>query len=319
MKNRTLIIGAGSIGATKPDEFDSPTGTNMYTHAHACYSHPDIELVGIVDVDYVKAAKAAMKWNTQEYNSVSDFGMCGRIADIIIVCVPTEHHFQVINNILKMKHLPRLIVCEKPFTDDYDKAKEISKRCKELKVNLVINYTRSFVPELNKLSKDLREGEYGEVYNFTLRYSRGFKREASHAFHWCLNAFGSINISHTDIGHINDSPMKGDFSTFLYGVTKNCILPSISFIPIGDAYSTYNADIYTEKGRIELLNNWKTIRKHELVNSSYGAYPCTGLLFEDTETGLDRALTNLLDYCIEYLNKDIPFDENTLFIHKLLR
>jgi len=72
-KYKALICGAGSIGALKPDEFDSPESKQIYTHAHACYSHPNIDLVGIVDQDFEKASKAGTKWNTTAYGSINEF------------------------------------------------------------------------------------------------------------------------------------------------------------------------------------------------------------------------------------------------------
>ena len=140
-------------------------------------------------------------------------------------------------------------------------------------------------------------------------------REACHAFYWCLQTFGNI-ASIIEYGHINDSPTKGDYSSFKMCTSDLC--HKITFIPIGHAYSTYNADIYTEKGRIELLNNWKTIRFHENMKSTYGDYQATGLMFTDKQTQLDQALSFLLDHAIK--NIDNPsIDTHALEVHKHLK
>ena len=297
-KYKVLLCGAGSIGALKPNEFDSPESTQIYTHAHACYSHPNIDLVGIVDKDYEKAEKASVKWNTYCSSILKEFfnPKCERVPDIVIVAVNTDQHYDIIHQLIPYK--PKIIICEKPFCSNYEQARGINQICKDAKINLIVNYTREFIPELKGLSNDLKNGFYGEIYNFTLRYSRGLLREASHAFYWCLQTFGNI-LSMMEYGKIEDSPIKGDYSAFK--VTTSDLCPRITFIPIGSAYSTYNADIYTEKGRIELLNNWKTIRFHDLAKSTYGNYKTTGLMFEDKQTQLDQALSFLLDFVITYI------------------
>ena len=313
MKYKALIIGAGSIGALKPDEFDSPESKQIYTHAHACYSHPNIELVGIVDKDYEKAERAAKKWNTHCANKLQ-LEMLKDNPEIVIVATNTNTHYDIIHQLIPYK--PKIIICEKPFCSNLDQAKNISELCKDAGINLIINYSRTFVPELKQLSNDLKNGVYGEIYNFTLRYSRGLMREACHAFYWCLGAFGAVEWSEWN-NTIYDSPMKGDYSSFMDCCMENC--ENIAFIPIGPAYSTYNADIYTEKGRIELLNNWKTIRFHENVKSTYGDYQATGLLFEDKQTQLDQALTFLLDQAIFSINIDLPVDTHALDVHRYLK
>ena len=323
MKYKALIIGAGSIGALKPDEFDSPESKQIYTHAHACYSHPNIDLVGIVDHDMDKAEQAANKWNTIPFDSIKIFYNSflelykGASPDIVIVATNTNTHYDIIHQLIPYK--PKVIICEKPFCSNLEQAHNISELCKDAGINLIVNYTRTFVPELKQLSDDLKNGVYGEVYNFTLRYSRGLMREACHAFYWCLQTFGGMSVWHNNHleGFIYDSPMKGDYSALLSFKTKSLV--NISFIPIGSAYSTYNADIYTEKGRIELLNNWKTIRFHENVKSTYGDYKATGLLFEDKQTQLDQALSFLLDHAIFSMNIDLPVDVQALDVHRHLK
>ena len=326
MKYKALVIGAGSIGALKPDEFDSPESKQIYTHAHACYSHPNIDLVGIVDHDMDKAEQAANKWNTTAYGSINEFKYDPDLdifPDIVIVATNTNTHYDIIHQLIPYK--PKVIICEKPFCSNLEQAHNISELCKDAGINLIVNYTRTFVPELKELSNDLKDGKYGEIYNFTLRYSRGLMREACHAFYWCLQTFGPNIFDLMEYTKIYDSPTEGDYSSckiMTSDICRNIAFLPVGFdtvIPLGKAYSTYNADIYTEKGRIELLNNWKTIRYHENVKSTYGDYKATGLLFEDKQTQLDQALTFLLDHAIFSMNIDLPVDTYALDVHKHLK
>ena len=62
-KYNVAIIGVGSIGALKNNQFDSPDTDNIFTHAHACYNHPQVDKIGFFDTDLDKALKAMEKWH----------------------------------------------------------------------------------------------------------------------------------------------------------------------------------------------------------------------------------------------------------------
>jgi predicted dehydrogenase len=86
-KYKAVIIGAGSIGALKPDHLDSPHTANILTMAHAFHSHPEIELVGIIDKDIGVAEKAAKKWQCAPFHVINSFSFD---IDIVAICVDTE-------------------------------------------------------------------------------------------------------------------------------------------------------------------------------------------------------------------------------------
>ncbi len=64
MKQYTAaIIGCGSIGALKPDEYDHKEGKNILTHAHALYNNIQIKEIIFIDSDEDKMNAARMKWS----------------------------------------------------------------------------------------------------------------------------------------------------------------------------------------------------------------------------------------------------------------
>ena len=56
---KAMVIGAGSIGAMKPDAYDYPGGKKTLTVAHALWNNEEIDLEYIVDTDPKKAKAAA--------------------------------------------------------------------------------------------------------------------------------------------------------------------------------------------------------------------------------------------------------------------
>ena len=123
MKYNAIVIGAGSIGALKQKGYDNKNSGNILTHAHAFYSHPDINLLGIVDIDLDKAKKAACKWECQYSNTIDNFR--DDKIDIISVCVSTKFHFNCLENIIKYN--PKFVIAEKPFCSNSKEAKKIIK------------------------------------------------------------------------------------------------------------------------------------------------------------------------------------------------
>ena len=138
MVYNVLIIGAGSIGALKPNEFDSPTTDNILTHAHAVKAHPQFNLMGIMDTDLQKMMEASNKWDCMGINNFfADVIKKPNKIDVVVIATPTETHFEIYNRINNWNL--KAIIIEKPCTNDMLQCKTMitDKR-------IIVNYTRRF-------------------------------------------------------------------------------------------------------------------------------------------------------------------------------
>ena len=71
------------------------------------------------------------------------------------MAVPTKDHFKVLKFLINLKQ-SKMILCEKPFTDDYKKAKQISTLSKKKNKYVYVNYFRRTIPSFIKLKHYLK-------------------------------------------------------------------------------------------------------------------------------------------------------------------
>ena len=116
MKYKIGIIGAGRIAAG----FDSPSDDLVLTHAHAVKREPRLELVGFWDVNNQTSLVAAAKWGGQSHSSLETLLQS---SDMIVVAVPDEVHEKYL--LILSEYSPRLVICEKPLTQDIGSARTI--------------------------------------------------------------------------------------------------------------------------------------------------------------------------------------------------
>ncbi len=297
------IIGAGSIGALKPNEYDSRFSENVLTHAHALYHFRKSKKINdfcIVEKNVKKLNSAKKKWKCQGYSGVIEipFPM-----DIIVISVPTELHKNIFDDIFNLKTFPKIIICEKPFTDNYDQALNIHKKCIEKDIKLVINYTRRFCPQIQSLKKRL---EKEKINSCNIIYVRGLKRDACHAIDLCNYFFGDFKQGKI-LGSIQNSFNDYNFEDLTVPVwmeferCRNVFLTPAN----GINYSIFEIDILTDNGRYSIIDHSKKIKIFKKEKEKiYGSFnTMTYESIEDISVEIENALLILHGNCINYLKE----------------
>lgn len=258
-KYKVAIIGAGSIGALKDDEFDSVDGENIFTQAHAFYNHFKTELVGIVDRDQAKAEKAGSKWSCPAFVSIDDLAKNCQ-PDIVSICTPTETHLSVYREVCQ-KLNPSLIIIEKPCGSSYEECAEISNG----EVPVLVDYSRRFNPYYTPFPDEI------EFFSARLLYTRGFKHEACHALDLFNMWFGNCVAAYAydQFGIPDRSPNDPSiFSVFKFEKCKH-----VTCVPVdGRKYSVFDIELVTNQGIVRFLEHGNLIQVDELEPSPYGNY-----------------------------------------------
>lgn len=115
--------------------------------------------------------------------------------------LPPNQQFSVSEKILKIKKKP--LICEKPFTSSYDKAKNIGTICIKNKVQCFVNYQMRFQPLRIKIKKILEKKQLGKILSVNLNYDFSSRLYENFRHNWwseksfgggVLNAMGSHQI-----------------------------------------------------------------------------------------------------------------------------
>lgn len=289
MKYKAVIIGCGSIGALKPDKFDSPNSKNVLTHANAIFRNLDMELIGFIDSDISKLKSANRKW------ALSRGRWDSSKADIIVVSTPTETHKSVIDNIIDNLN-PKIVIAEKPLCNNLRDCNNISKRSL---FPIAVNYNRRFEPRHQEIAKAMDHlSRTGQIYGCRVMYGRGLMRDGCHALDLMRWWFGNmITAKKTNV--IVDSqygPSTGFVSE--YEKCKQVVFTPVDSRKVG----LFEINIITGVGEYRLTNNGTKLKMRSVVQGDeWGNYPTLGGSSLHQKTMLTNTLPLLYDNVLKYL------------------
>ena len=119
---------------------------------------PDVELVGIVDVDRKRAQVNAEKWGTIAFNSLDQIIDAG--ANVIHVLTPPAAHAKVAMAALeKGCH----VLIEKPIAEDETQALQIGALAKQKGLIATVNHSLLYDPQIKRALDAVKAGALGNV------------------------------------------------------------------------------------------------------------------------------------------------------------
>ncbi|NUO07428.1 MAG: Gfo/Idh/MocA family oxidoreductase [Candidatus Brocadia sp.] len=148
---KVAVIGVGHLGKE---------------HARVYTELPEVELVGVVDIQRKQAEKIAQQYNTQCFSNYKD--IIGKVAAVSIA-VPTKSHYAIAKDFLQ--HGVHVML-EKPMTGTVSEARELIGISKARGVVLQVGYIERFNPAIaaiKKLSIKPRFIECHRLSPFTFR------------------------------------------------------------------------------------------------------------------------------------------------------
>ncbi len=297
------VIGAGSIGGLKPSEYDSPGSDNILTHCHAIQAHQNTNLIAVVDTNKEKAKEVAKKWDTHWYTSIPElYYDQGVWPDIIVVATPTETHQTILMQI--QHYSPGLVICEKPFTDSIQQARDIIEAYEKANIPLMVDYIRRFDPTVQKVKDTIETRSMGKAQSCRVIYNRGLKREGSHAIDLCNYLFGKCWEGFiVDAHHLLTDYSEADPTYAVHLEYESC--PHVFLTPAdGRQFSIFEVDILLEGGRIIFYEHGLKCAVFKVMPEPvYGDYETLCYSPTTRETGLNRALWNLVDNAVAHLDE----------------
>lgn len=142
-KIKVAVIGLGQLG----------------NHHTRIYSQSDqIELVGVCDIDKVKAANAAALYNTTAYNNYK--ALLGRVEAASIV-VPTVLHYKIARDFLKAGVN---ILVEKPITATLFQAKNLLQLANKKHLILQVGHVERFNAAVRKIGSFRKNPRFIECH-----------------------------------------------------------------------------------------------------------------------------------------------------------
>jgi predicted dehydrogenase len=117
-------------------------------HALAYAELPDVDLVGVVDLDGARARTVAQHYETRVFTDHR--ALIGQV-DVVSVAVPTEEHFRIARDLLEGG---ASVLVEKPMTPTLEEARELFAIARRMGAVLQVGHVERFngaVQELRKI------------------------------------------------------------------------------------------------------------------------------------------------------------------------
>ncbi len=147
-KIRIAIIGMGRMGIT---------------HYAIINSHPDVQIISIVDPSSLINTIFGKYINGVKIYKSYDSLLKKEDIDAALVCTPPNLNYDIIKN-LGEKNIP--VFCEKPFTTDKNKAEELSILYESQKLVNQVGYVNRFNDVFAALKQMLSEKLIGDIIRF---------------------------------------------------------------------------------------------------------------------------------------------------------
>tara|TARA_B100000315_G_scaffold184167_1_gene173155 strand:+ start:5510 stop:6475 length:966 start_codon:yes stop_codon:yes gene_type:complete len=309
LKYNVLIIGAGNIGAF----FDTPANDKILTHAHAFTKHKGFNLIGFLDKDTQKAQKAAELWRCKAFRSLdSAFEYC--TIDIACIAVPDDYHYIILNTLSKFPL--QIAFTEKPLAQTNKEAKELIQIFKQNNIEIVVNYSRRFVPEFEKIKNDITKGIYGEYITGTGYYGKGIIHNGSHLIDVLRYFIGEID-SVKPVDSISDYNMDDKSIAAVLTFENN----KPFFIQCVDCrnYTIFEIDLFFERKRVRIHDLGFKIEVYEIQKSKVYENYNNIIKVNKIDTSLQLALYYAAENIYNHLAFGQSFKSNIGEAYKTLK
>lgn len=287
---RAGIIGCGQIGSL----YDQHRKLERYprSHAKAYFQSEIFKLEALCDPNLSRLEHAATLWEVSDiYQDVDAF--LEHDFDVISVCVPVEHQFEVIRKIAV--NPPHALFLEKPVGRDLTDYENIVTATAKMNTKVLVNFSRRFSQNIQKIKSELQNQHWGHVQNVIVNYDKGILNNASHALDIMDFFFGTpqkvlyidtVKDERVESGdptksfvvwykHINE----GEFKVYFNANHSGC-------------FSIFEIDIVCERGRIKLFNSANSVQVYQSRNDDeYSGYKSLHLIDENA---------GLLDECFSH-------------------
>ena len=274
-----LIIGLGNIGMGY--DIEDKTNKLIISHAKSFNINEKFNLVGGVDKNLNIINKFKEKYKCECFNNVKE-GILSLKPDIVVIATPTKKHLVNLREILDHGQ-PKIIICEKPLSYQFNEAQEIINLCKKNEVKIFINYFRRVLPGNLAILSLLNSNKIQTPFRGVCIYSKGLFNGCSHFINLMQFLFG--NVQSLKIINKNEKKYDPEPDFELEFKQGNIIFISNK----NDSVFINNAELIMHNGKLNFENSGeKILWKPFIKDKRYKGYKILGETSKVFENDFDR-------------------------------
>ena len=170
-KIKTAMVGLGKIAWVYEDDPLVGKSDDFPTHFKVLRNHPHFRLAAVQD----NSADARKKFS----NKLKNIKLSVKIYDdweemiirekpeLLVVASNTESHVEICSRAIDLGI--KNILCEKPLSYSFIKAKRLVKKAERNTCAVFVNYVRAFNPSYIELCKKIQQGFCGGIQSFDFK------------------------------------------------------------------------------------------------------------------------------------------------------
>jgi len=175
MTYRAVIVGLGFIGGADQVSGDAIGGQQVSslngTHISGLKSHAEVEVVAGSSRDAGRRERfEGRNPGIKTYESWREMLRAER-ADIVSVATYADTHREITEAAVAAG--AKAIFCEKPIAQTLADAEAMVRVCEDAGVLLMVNHTRRFIPNYQRLAEHIASGALGELVSGATRWGAG--------------------------------------------------------------------------------------------------------------------------------------------------
>ena len=247
-----LIVGLGKIGMEY--DLNKDKKNFLLSHVNSFASHPNFNIVGVVDIDEKKCKEYKKIYNKNAFTSLNiALRTCN--PDIVVISTPTDTLTKIFDLII-VNHTPKIILIEKPISLNFKEAKKIVEKALAKNIFLFVNYMRRSEPKANVIKTKIENLK--TQFNGIVWYSSGIYNGASHFINlleYWLGEYKAVKVINKGKLYKANDPEPEFEVEFKKGTFK--FFPLINY-----QYFHNSIDMFYINGRIRYECNGKNVFIH---------------------------------------------------------
>jgi predicted dehydrogenase len=254
---RTVLIGAGRIGAQYSDDTLTASYYRYASHAQVLSDHAAFSWDAVVDPSIDALRYVRQKWNIKHsFSSVEELLEVYE-PEVAIIATPPDSRYEILEALPSL----RAIIVEKPLGNSISESRRFLNLCKEKGIAVQVNLWRRADEQFCKFSRGELQARIGAVQAMFGLYGNGLRNNGTHLIDFIRMLQGEVRTVQaiTEPTKLEGTGVKGDTQI---GFVLHLQDGSVAYIsPIDFAhYREVGLDLWGEKGRLTILQEGLSIR-----------------------------------------------------------
>ncbi len=204
---RTILVGAGKVGAGFADD---PVMARHYpyaSHAQVLAEHPRVEWGAVVDVDPAVTSRVQERWGVAHAGRTVAEACVAYAPEIAVIATPPDERLRVLAELPTV----RAVLVEKPLGLDEAASRAFLDACRERDVLVLVNIWRRADERLRQIARE-RDAMVGRVQTAFVTYGNGLHNNGTHMIDLVRMLLGEITRVRSAPESLTDAhgPIPGD-------------------------------------------------------------------------------------------------------------